>query len=300
MPLTFRLGTGDDSYTAFRIFQDTAMDLGERLGVSAITGGHDPKVIEELWQRRRPLFEHLARTGDQFWIAEHDGQPVGYARSIVRDGLRQLTEYFVLPGSQSAGVGRELLARTFPQDGVAHRSIIATIDQRAVVRYLKAGTYPRFAAYHFMYRPESELIELETDLTFEPLAAEHVPLLAAIDQAIIGHTRDVDHWWLATDRQGYLYRRDGQPVGYGYVGYRSGPFALLDARDYLAVLAHAERTAVERGEDFGVEVPLINRHAVDYLLMRGYRMDTFFEFFMTNEPFGKFENYIFTSPPFFL
>jgi len=300
MPLTFRPGTPDDSYTTFRIFQDTALDLGQRLGATAITGSDDAKVLEELWQRRRPLFEHLARTCEHFWIAEEDGEAIGYARSVLRDGLRQLTEYFVLPGRQSKGIGRELLAHVLPIEGAVHRSILATIDQRALVRYLKSGVYPRFPAYHFFYQPEAGLLELETDLTFERLTSEHLVILSTIDQAIIGHTRDVDHEWLMNDWEGYLYRREGKPVGYGYIGYHSGPFALLDERNYLPVLSHAEHVAVERGDKFGVEAPLANRHAVDYLLMRGYQMDSFFEFFMTNDPFGKFENYIFTSPPFFL
>ena len=104
-----------------------------------------------------------------------------------------------------------------------------------------------------------------------------------------------------SDRQGYLYLRNGQPVGYGYVGHRSGPFALLDAADYPAVLAHAETQAAERGYgQFGVEIPMINQTVVDYLLEHGFRMDSFMAVMMSDVPFGKFENYIFTSPPFFM
>src|SRR6185295_12550360 len=100
-------------------------------------------------ERRRPLFEHLARSAEEFWIAEEAGDAIGYARSILRDNALELTEFFVLPGRQSAGVGRELLARAFPKDDVAHRSIIATTDARAQGRYLRAGVYPRFPIYYF-------------------------------------------------------------------------------------------------------------------------------------------------------
>jgi hypothetical protein len=75
---------------------------------------------------------------------------------------------------------------------------------------------------------------------------------------------------------------------------------LLDERDFPAVLAHAESQAAARGESFGVEVPLINRAALRYLLARGYRMDTFVALFMSDLSFGQFEHYLFTSPPFFL
>jgi GNAT superfamily N-acetyltransferase len=119
MSLTFRPATLDDSFTVFKIFATSITDLSRRLGVMAITEGDDPAVQAELWQRRQPLFEHLARTADQFWLAEQAGQAVGYARSIVRAGVRELTEFFVVPDQQSAGVGRELLARAFPPDKAA-------------------------------------------------------------------------------------------------------------------------------------------------------------------------------------
>ena len=51
---------------------------------------------------------------------------------------------------------------------------------------------------------------------------------------------------------------------------------------------------------FGLEVPIINRPAVDHLLARDYRLDTFVAMWMGNTPFGRFDPYIFTSPPFTL
>jgi GNAT superfamily N-acetyltransferase len=300
MPLTLRPGSIADSYTVFKIFEQSIMDLGRRLGVMTISGGQDPAVLEELWQRRRSLFEHLARTAEHFWIAENEGRAVGYARTILRDGLRELTEFFVLPGQQSAGAGRELLARAFPQAGASQRAIIATLDTRAQARYLKAGVYPHFPSTYLSRSPEP--VSIPSDLTFEPIAVSpaNLDILGMVDMALLGHRREVDHIWLLENRQGYLYRREGQPVGYGYLGQSSGPFALWHEADFPAVLAHAETEAAGRGIDFGVEVPLINRTAVGYLLSRGCRMDQFMALFMADRPFGKFENYIFPSPPFFL
>jgi hypothetical protein len=73
-----------------------------------------------------------------------------------------------------------------------------------------------------------------------------------------------------TDRKGYVYYREAQPVGYGYVGLRSGPFILLDANDFPAVLAHAENEVAAQGhEAFGLEVPMVN-HPAHHL---SYRAD---------------------------
>jgi GNAT superfamily N-acetyltransferase len=301
MPIIYRPGTPADSRAVFDIFEAALIDLGQRLGMMAITGGRDPAELEQLWERRRPLFEHLARTAEHFWIAEGDGKSLGYARTILRDGVQELTEFFVLPGAQSAGVGRELLVRAFPREGAKRRVIIATADVRATARYLKAGVYSRFPIYYFGRAPE--VVAVQTDLKIEPLAtsAETVEALGGIDRAILGHTRAVDHAWLLATREGFSYRRDGQMVGYGYLGQPGcGPFALLKAGDFPAALAHAETHAHTCGQaEIGFEVPLVNTAAVDYMLARGYKLDTFYAFFMSDAPFGQFENYVVFSPPFF-
>jgi hypothetical protein len=300
MSVTFRRGTLEDSFAVFEVFIQAVMDLGQRMGIEVISGGADPADREEMWGRRRPLFEHLAHTAESFWLAENEGEVVGYGRAILRDGVRELTEFFVLPGQQSAGVGRELLAQVFPRDGAKRRVIIATQDIRALARYLKTGVYPRFPIAYTSR--QAEPIEVASDLTFEAVTAtaETLASLRQIDQIILHHQRDEDHTWLSSEQQCYLYRRAGWVVGYGYVGQNNGPFALLDQADFPAVLAHAENEAAVAGRNFGVELPLINRTAVDYLLARGYQMDSFIALFLSDEPFGQFDRYIFPSPPFFL
>ncbi len=299
MTPTFRRGTREDSFAVYTVFARALDDFTRRNNFRT----DEPAGKADLyagWPRRQPLWEHLARTADEFWIAEEAGVAIGYARSILRDHSRELTEFFVLPANQSAGVGRELLARAFPA-GAAHRSIIATSDARAQGRYLRAGVYSRFPIYYFGRAPEA--VQAPSDLTLEPFSQAE-PVLAAlrtVDQAVLGYTRDVDHLWLAQTRQGFVYRRGANVVGYGYVGVANGPFALLDAADYPAVLAHAETQAADRGDsETGFETPLINRHAVDYLLRRGFRMDSFFAFYMCDHPLGQLENYVVTGPPFFM
>lgn len=298
----YRIGTVEDSYTVFCLFEETISDEFQRFGLET-TSWPDPEALAKMWQQRESLYRHLAQTADQFWLAEVDGRTIGFARSIPRDGIRQLTEFFVLPGQQSGGVGRELLARAFPVEGARRRLIIATIDTRAQARYLKTGVYPRFPLYYFYRQPE--VTTVKSDLTIEPLpsapTADLLATLGDIDQAVLSFRREVDHAWLLTNRQGYLYRRDGRPVGYGYMGKGNGPFALLDAADYPAVLAHAETEAAIAGAgNFGLEVPTVNRTVVDYVLGRGFQMHGFIALVMSDEPFGRFENYLIMSPPFTL
>lgn len=297
MPITYRPGTFADSFASYKLFEVTLADFAARLGMVADQTSGDP----EAWDKRRPLFEHLARTAAHFWIAQDGDRPIGYARSIERDGVLELTEFFVLPEAQSGGVGRELLARAFPAQGARRRTIIATSDLRAQGRYLRAGVYPRFPIYFLGRAPEP--VSVASDLQIDEIndEAAALPVLAALDLAVLGHRRDADHRYLLTTRQGFIYSRRGEAVGYGYAGRNNGPLALLDSADFPAVLAHAESCAHARGEArTGFEVGLINAAAVDYLLGRGYLLDSFFAFFMSDVPFGRFENYIFTSPPFFM
>jgi len=98
-----------------------------------------------------------------------------------------------------------------------------------------------------------------------------------------------------------LIQRGTEVVGYAYLGPPHGPIALLEATDYPAILAYLENTAAGDGREYiGFEVPLCNRTAVDYLLSRGYQIESFFALFMSSQPPGNLDHYILTSPPFFL
>ena len=250
MSITYRKGTIEDSHTVFQIFVRTLMDYSERMNVMAITGGNDSQVLESLWNLRKPMFEYLANDAAQFWLAENDGEIIAYARSIEHDGMQELTEFFVSPHQQSSGVGRELLSRAFPKSEARYRTIIATLDERALYRYMKLGVYGRFPLKYF-YR-KAEKVGVETGLKIEPMQLElHLDDINKIDQEILNHTREHQHQWVATTRSGFVYKRDEKIVGYGYVGSSSGPFAVLDENDFPAVLAHAESFMAERGENLG-------------------------------------------------
>ena len=299
MTITYRMGTVDDSYHVFQVFIETILDYSQRMNVMAITGGNDPDVIESLWRKRRSMFEFLAKDAAQFWVAERDGKIIAYARSIEHDGLQELTEFFVSPQHQSAGVGGELLARAFPPTTARYRTIIATLDERALYRYLKLGVYGRVPLKYFSRK--AERVDVETDLKIEPLQLQiHREHIDRVDQQILQHTREAIHAWIASRRDGFVYSRQGQVVGYGYVGSSSGPFALLHGNDFPAVLAHAESWMAEQGKDFGAEAPLTNEKAIQYFVHRKYEIDSFSAILMSNVPFGRFENYLCFSPEFFL
>lgn len=300
-PVIYRPGTPDDSYTVFCILEETLADLVRRKGYGGEMSIDDPARLARMWDERKPLYDHLAQTGEQFWIAERAGEVLAFARSIRREDVRELTELFVRPAVQSSGFGRELLARTFAAEPGVRRSVIASPDVRAQVLYLRSGVHVRCPIYYFGREPRA--VELDLPLDLRPVGDEPGVLdtIATFDFMTVGYRRDADHAWLLRERQGYFYEHGGRVVGYGYVGRRNGPFALTDAADFPAVLAHAERAAADAGRPhFGVEVPMANRVAVDYLLANGFRVDPFSAVLLADEPRGDLTRYIVTSPPFFI
>lgn len=296
---TFRLrrGTADDSRRAFEVFLPTVRDLTRRLNVP-----WDVEA-EALWERMRYLWDRLAAHHAEWWIAEDPAtnRPIGYARSVERGGLFELSEFFVHPGSQAAGVGRALLERAFPGDRGEVRAIIATTDTRAQSRYYRAGTAARFPIVSLEGEPHA--IDVADDgLGIERLApdADLAPL-RRIEAEVLEFDRGDEFRWLLEQREGYLYRRDGEPIGFAFVGRSSGPIAALDPADQVPILRHVESRAAANGVPLlSLEVPMPNEVAVRHLLSRAFKIDPFYTFLMSSRPFGRFDRFIGFAPPFVL
>src|SRR4051794_18514306 len=143
MSIIFRRGTLNDNSSAFRVFQYAIAHLLHRQGVPDVQYPPVQEEIEQEWNKLRSLYEHLTRTAEHYWVAEEDGEIVGYSRSSNHHGVRQLNELFVLPDLQAQGVGKELLARAFPRENAQLRLVIATPNVRAQSLYMRSGVYAR-------------------------------------------------------------------------------------------------------------------------------------------------------------
>ena len=305
MTIVYRPATLGDVEGLLRVHAASEADANRGRDDSPENEWADPEFVYRVFSNVVGLERHLLKTADHFWLAERDGQILGYASSLFRDGVRSGSEAFVIPSDQSAGVGRELIARVFPTEGARRRYGLGSTDLRAYILYLKSGLYPRFPCNYFSRTPEP--VRIETDLTIQRVTAMPQTLaeMRKIDKFVLDHTRDVDHEFLLAERRCYLYRRGAEVVGYGYMGGPGGkfmgPFALVEESDFPAVLAHAETEVHEHGEAFSLLVPMINSAAVDWLLKRKCKLKEVAEvFFMSDEPFGRFEQYVMTHPPAFV
>lgn len=298
MPVSYRPAVPSDTPAIFSVFYEAIVELNRRLGFYE---DRQPSPLEEVWPRHRELFEHLEATAEHVWLAEESGELLGYARTILRGPLRELTELFVRPAAQAGGIGGELLRRAFDREGAQRRAVIASPYTPAQVRYLKAGMQHRFPIAYF-YPEQPAPAEAESDLEF--VAFDQAPRAQAavdrIDRAVLGHTRPVDHAYLRSNRACFLARRGGRTVGYHYAGKHSGPFALLDPADMPAALAHAATHVAASDGEFTLPTPMVNSVAVDWLLAHGFRMDPHYAHFLSDTPFGRFDRYIFCEPTFFM
>ncbi len=132
--VTIRRGTAEDEFATFGV-------MGRAMG------------YEMNWPHHAAARHHLRTSpGVSFWVAEDAprfGGPkiVGYARSVVRDRVWNLTEFFVLPDYHRRGIGSALLARCLAdgtQAGVETRFVLASHNVAADALYIrKAGCFPR-------------------------------------------------------------------------------------------------------------------------------------------------------------
>lgn len=298
-PPIIRIGSSEDARACLDLLWASVTDLASR------QGGHLEGSADDWWESTEPIYRFLAANNAEWWIAEdpETRQMLGYARSIERGGLFELTEFFVRPDEQSRGLGRTLLDRAFALGRGEVRVIVATGDPRALARYYASDTVARFPIFTLAALPRD--VELDGRLAPVALTMGSGALSAAadIERAVLAYDRGADEFdWLLGHREGHLYLRDDRPVGFAFVGeHGAGPVAALDPTDMPEILLHVESRAQAVGlERLELEVPSLNATAVRHLLGRGFRMDPFVTNLMSSRPFGQFDRFIGFSPPLFL
>ena len=297
-----RLASAADSEACFRLFWDSISDLAARNGTPW------EGTADDRWPGFSALYALLAEIAAEWWVAEDrdGGRLIGYARSIERGadrGLFELSEFFVRPGHQSAGVGRALLERAFPLDRGEVRAIVATGDVRAVARYHRADTsiqFPILGLNGAASANAADAVLLAAQRITDAAGLEEV---AEIERAVLGYDRGLHELgWLLDRREAYRFRDAGRTVAFAFIGPDgAGPMAALEPEHLPDVLCHVEARAASIGrEEIGFEVPAPNVVAIRHLLGRGFRLDPFVTYLMANRPFGQFDRYLGFTPPFVL
>lgn len=208
--ITVRQGTENDEFSTFEVMRRA---MGYEMN----------------WNHHAPARRHLRLSPhSSFWVAEETPRfgphrIIGYARSLVRDRVWSLTEFFVLPGHHRKGIGGALLARCLEDGdraGADTRLVLASQHPGADSLYIRrAGCFPRlpmlllagsagslrlkdpdFAPILDPMLPAAAVRPLGGGGEGETLRAEPFLLsptvqaeLDELDQAVVGYARPTEH-----------------------------------------------------------------------------------------------------------
>jgi GNAT superfamily N-acetyltransferase len=240
-----------------------------------------PSERVEPWHRRT---EHLLRTDPGgCWVAESDGEVVGFATSLTRELMWILASYAVRPGLQDRGIGRVLLEAALQHGRGCLRGMLnASADPRALRRYATAG---------FRLHPQL-FLRGRVDRSLLPVV-EHVregtdgdrDLLDSLDRRTRGAAHGPDHEYLATELRLLVTDR---PVGsgYAYVNASGAPIVLAASSRRAATTLMWEALAstdpdepveighVSPANDWAVDLAMEARlsvHSHGFLALRGMK-----------------------------
>jgi GNAT superfamily N-acetyltransferase len=230
MPLVYRSAQLDDLVATDELVVGSINELTVRHGFGPIAAASPPD-----FQRFS-----LKDDPDGLWIAEDDGDILGFAWSWVCGELWFLAQLFVDPAAQGRGIGDALLVRALEharKSRTTHRALITFgFNRVSQGLYMRHGLYPRAPIYSFSVERE----RLKSALRQPPLRA--VPLdgsastantLADIDRLAVGASRAKHHRYLldASAVTAVLLYEGDDCVGYAYIAPNGhiGPLAVTRA-----------------------------------------------------------------------
>jgi GNAT superfamily N-acetyltransferase len=233
VPTVFRPARAEELQRAEELVVRSINDLTERHGFGVMATLRPPDF---------QLF-CLRDDPDGLWVAEADGELLGFAFSWVCGDLWFLAELFVAPGHQGAGIGDELLKRTFEhakKAGATNKALITfTFNIASQGLYIRRGLYPRLPIYFFSVPRDALMTRTQGEqlrYAYIEDTASHLNNLAQIDQSVLSISREKHHRFLLNDdtmKGAFLYEQ-GDCVGYAYVS----------ASGHVGPLAVAQRSAM--------------------------------------------------------
>ena len=247
MPIIYRPACSTDLVQADELVVGSINDLTERHGFGKIASPRPPPF---------QLFS-LKDDPDGLWIAEGDGEMVGFAWSWFCADLWFLAQLFISPKRQGSGIGNELIKRTWEpakDKGATNKALITfTFNTVSQGLYLQHEMFPRFPIYFFSVASD-HLKARSVSPQFRHTKLEETSLdlkhLASIDAQALGVSREKHHRYLINDpsTEGILLHQGNVCVGYAYIAEgHIGPMAVADSNHMATAFWTALAIAADSG-----------------------------------------------------
>lgn len=220
------------------------------------------------------------------WVADHDGDVVGFTVSFTRELMWLLSSYAVRPGLQGQGIGRPLLAATLEHGrGCLRGMLAASADPKAARRYRAAGfsLHPQMFLTGVVDRSVLPVVEHVREGT-----AGDVDLMDSIDRRTRGAAHGADHQILRAQFRAVVTDRPAGS-GYAYLDHSGSPVlvAATDRRTAATLLWEALASSVPdepvdvfhvtAANEWAIDVAMAARldlHQHGYLAVRGMNPPT--------------------------
>ncbi len=298
MAIVCRPARMDDLTRADELVVASINELTERRGYGKIASSHPPN------------FQAFSLRDDSegLWVADDDGEVVGFAWSWVCGELWFLAQLFVAPDRQSDGIGNQLISKTFAHAearGAPIKALITfTFNNVSQGLYIRHGLFPRFPIY-MVSAPRDCLAPLlaEPQLRLEPLTAQTARFddLALVDISAVGASREKHHRYLLSDAttSGFSIHAGSECVGYVYISEgHIGPLAVrrpdLVGPAFASALSFAARS---NSPNISAFVPGASEPALKAAMNHGMRL-TLPMLLMSNRRFGDWASYLPRNPGF--
>jgi len=296
-PVTHRRATGPEDFAStYELFLRAANDLRAR--------SHRVQLDDSEARRTRALafrahaFKHDA---GGFWLAEADGERVGFGIATARPGFWHLNALHVLPEFQGKGVGQELLRRCLEHGrgpGVVSTVISEASQPVSNALYARRGMYQWLPLVHLECDAfRSDLSMSSTVVRIARAEEDTYVALDAIDQGVLGFTRTIDHrFWIGLpDVTLVLLTQRSNVIGYAYISRHGGigPCAVRTPRHWPELLAHCLEVATEQEiRRVSFVTPGVASSAIEYLLQHSARYDADMTLLLSSRPFGRLDHYL--------
>jgi len=297
MPIVLRGARAEDLEESDRLVVSSINHLTSEHGFGAIASASPP------------LLQRFCLDDDPkgLWVAEDDGDMVGFGLSWMCDDFWFLAQLFVAPDRQQSGLGAKLLQRTLEQAELrrATRKALITFafNRSSQGLYVRHGLYPDHPLYLVSGSREGTLARLTVKpLVGEPLELTEASLdrLADVDRSVLGFSRRKHHDYMlrTAGLKAVGFRVGTTCVGYAYVSQDGhiGPLAIEDADLFRPAFSAAVLFAAQGNPPtISALLPGINQQALRMALDVGMRI-TLPLLLMSDGKVGNWDRYCPRNP----